>query len=51
MSDGKIQNPRFARFAIGTLAYTVATILWGAWVRITGSGLAAEATGQPATAR
>ena len=38
VSDGKIQNPRFARFAIGTLAYTVATILWGAWVRITGSG-------------
>ncbi len=31
-------NRTFARFAIGTLAYTVATILWGAWVRITGSG-------------
>ncbi len=29
---------RFARFAWGTLAYTVGVILWGAFVRATGSG-------------
>ncbi|HVS66799.1 MAG TPA: COX15/CtaA family protein [Thermoanaerobaculia bacterium] len=31
-------RPPFARFAWLTLAYTVAVILFGAWVRITGSG-------------
>lgn len=29
---------RFTAFAWGALAYNVAVILWGAWVRITGSG-------------
>jgi heme a synthase len=29
---------RFARFAWGFLAYNLAVILWGAWVRISGSG-------------
>jgi heme A synthase len=28
----------FTQFAFGTLAYNIAVILWGAWVRITGSG-------------
>jgi heme a synthase len=31
-------NPKFARFAWLTLAYTVAVVLWGAIVRATGSG-------------
>ncbi len=29
---------KFTRFAFSALAYNVAVILWGAWVRITGSG-------------
>ena len=29
---------KFTRFAFGALAYNIAVILWGAWVRITGSG-------------
>lgn len=32
------ENARFARFAWGTLAYNVAVVLWGAFVRATGSG-------------
>jgi heme a synthase len=32
------QQPRFAAFAWGVLAYNVAVILWGALVRATGSG-------------
>lgn len=31
-------NPKFARFAWATLAYTIAVVLWGAIVRATGSG-------------
>src|SRR5512146_1906628 len=34
----KLGNPRFARYAWGVLGYTVATSLWGAYVRATGSG-------------
>ncbi|HEY8087581.1 MAG TPA: COX15/CtaA family protein [Polyangiaceae bacterium] len=30
--------PRFARFAWGLLAYDIAVVLWGAYVRATGSG-------------
>jgi len=30
--------PRFARFAWGLLAYDVAVVAWGAYVRATGSG-------------
>jgi len=33
-----LANPKFARFAWITLAYTVAVVLWGAIVRATGSG-------------
>lgn len=29
---------RFEKFGVFVIIYTVATILWGAWVRITGSG-------------
>jgi heme A synthase len=36
--DAPRGSPRFARLAWGVLAYNVAVILWGAWVRITGSG-------------
>lgn len=32
------ETDRFARFAWGTLAYNVAVVLWGAFVRATGSG-------------
>ena len=35
---GHPDSRRFHFFAVGTLGYTIATILWGAWVRITGSG-------------
>lgn len=35
--DGTV-TPRLARFAWATLAYNVAVILWGAYVRATGSG-------------
>jgi heme A synthase len=35
---GKTGNARFARFAWGVLAYNVAVVLWGAFVRATGSG-------------
>jgi heme A synthase len=31
-------HPAFARFAWGVLAYNVAVVLWGAYVRATGSG-------------
>ena len=31
-------NPRVTRFAWGVLAYNIAVILWGAYVRATGSG-------------
>lgn len=31
-------SPRFARFAWGVLAYNLAVILWGAYVRASGSG-------------
>lgn len=31
-------NDRLTRWAKGLLAYTVLVILWGAWVRVTGSG-------------
>jgi heme A synthase len=34
----KTGNARFARFAWGVLAYNVAVVLWGAFVRATGSG-------------
>src|ERR1051325_1037902 len=34
----KLGNPRFARYAWGVAAYNVAVILWGAYVRATGSG-------------
>lgn len=34
----KYANPRFARFAWGVLGYNVAVVLWGAYVRATGSG-------------
>lgn len=37
MYDGTV-TPRLARFAWVTLAYNVAVILWGAYVRATGSG-------------
>jgi heme A synthase len=33
-----VQNQRYARFAWGVLAYNVLVILWGAFVRATGSG-------------
>ncbi|PKL76236.1 MAG: cytochrome oxidase assembly protein [Candidatus Melainabacteria bacterium HGW-Melainabacteria-1] len=33
-----VRSPRFARFATAVLIYLVLVILWGAWVRITGSG-------------
>jgi len=32
------KNQTFCRFAWATLCYNVGVILWGAWVRITGSG-------------
>jgi heme A synthase len=32
------QKDRFTRFAWGVLGYNLAVILWGAWVRVTGSG-------------
>jgi heme A synthase len=31
-------SPHFARFAWGVLAYNIAVVLWGAYVRATGSG-------------
>jgi len=31
-------NTRFSRFARGVLGYNLAVILWGAYVRATGSG-------------
>src|SRR5689334_9794292 len=34
----KTGNPRFARYAWGVLTYTLAVVLWGAFVRATGSG-------------
>src|SRR5919205_2148815 len=34
----KVGNPRFARYAWGVVAYNVAVVLWGAYVRATGSG-------------
>src|SRR3954453_8669569 len=34
----KSANPRFARCAWGVLAYNLAVVLWGAFVRATGSG-------------
>src|ERR1044071_4013704 len=34
----KFGNARFARYAWGVLAYNVAVVLWGAYVRATGSG-------------
>ena len=34
----KLGNARFARYAWGVLAYNVLVILWGAVVRVTGSG-------------
>src|SRR5512140_1316532 len=34
----KLGNARFARYAWGVLAYNLGVILWGAWVRVTGSG-------------
>jgi heme A synthase len=34
----KFGNARFARYAWGVLAYNVAVVLWGAFVRATGSG-------------
>jgi heme A synthase len=33
-----IPDPRLARFAWGVLAYNLAVILWGAYVRASGSG-------------
>jgi heme A synthase len=38
MADAATRQRRFAPFAWGTLAYTLFVILFGAWVRITGSG-------------
>ncbi len=37
-SMNKLGNARFARYAWGVLAYNVAVVLWGAYVRATGSG-------------
>jgi heme A synthase len=34
----KSKSPAFARFAWGVLAYNIAVVLWGAYVRATGSG-------------
>jgi heme A synthase len=34
----KTGNPRFARYAWGVLTYNLAVVLWGAFVRATGSG-------------
>jgi heme A synthase len=34
----KSGNPRFARYAWGVLTYNLAVVLWGAFVRATGSG-------------
>jgi heme A synthase len=34
----KVGHPAFARFAWGVTAYNVAVVLWGAYVRATGSG-------------
>jgi len=34
----KSESPAFARFAWGMLAYNIAVVLWGAYVRATGSG-------------
>ncbi|MGQ9486661.1 MAG: hypothetical protein ACUVTY_02650 [Armatimonadota bacterium] len=42
---------QFAKFCWGVLAYNIAVILWGAYVRERAVGLAVEATGPPATAR
>lgn len=33
-----MKNARLARYAWGVLAYNLLVILWGAWVRVTGSG-------------
>jgi heme A synthase len=35
---GEMRHPAFARFAWGVVAYNVAVVLWGAYVRATGSG-------------
>ena len=35
---GPQRNPAFARFAWGVVAYNLAVVLWGAYVRATGSG-------------
>jgi heme A synthase len=34
----QLRNPRFARYAWGVLTYNLAVVLWGAFVRATGSG-------------
>src|SRR5688572_1368176 len=34
----EVVNHRFSRFAWGVVAYNILVVLWGAWVRITGSG-------------
>jgi heme A synthase len=34
----KSESPAYARFAWGVLAYNIAVVLWGAYVRATGSG-------------
>src|SRR3954454_3414505 len=34
----KLGNPRFARYAWGVLTYNLGVVLWGAFVRATGSG-------------
>jgi len=34
----KSESPAFARFAWGVLAYNITVVLWGAYVRATGSG-------------
>jgi heme A synthase len=37
-SAGRISQPAFARYAWGVLIYNLAVIVWGAFVRVTGSG-------------
>lgn len=42
--------PRFGRYAAFVLAFNLAVIVWGAYVRATGSGWAAATTGPSAVA-
>ena len=44
-------NRRYANYAWGVLALNILVIIWGAFVRATGSGAGAATIGRSATAR